>query len=381
MELLMLPTASPESVGMSAQRLQNAFSILQSWLNEGVVTAVASVIARRGKIIGEFYGGRVWPHDDAKPVSATTLFHIASIGKPMTTTAVMLLVEAGKLSLDDTVASIIPEFTGEGCEAITVRHLLTHTSGLAQDPGPEILDGIPAGADTATQLKNYPKGQLAVPTGSKVEYSNVGFGLLGLISEAVSGQAFPSFMREHLFAPIGMNDTYLAPPESVHARIAHVGGTPEPGSPFERFNSSYARTLTHPAGSVMATAADVTSFFQMFLAGGKAQRRVVLSPATAQLMTRSHTDGLRGGIEGFMTWEHCAWGLGFDIRGDKHPHFSGELTSPQTFGHTGVAGTFAWADPTRELVCVMLANRLLHNLWNYPRWSRYSTALTSAMVE
>lgn len=376
----MPPTASAESVGMSSQRLQQAFSVLQGWLDEGVISAVASVVARRGKIVGEFYGGHVSPQPEAGRVNAQTLFHIASIGKPMTATAVMMLIEAGKISLDDPVGSILSAFSGEWRDAITVRHLLTHTSGLPQDPGPEILDGLPAGADTATQLNNYTKSKLAVPTGSKVEYSNVGFGLLGLIIEAVGGQSFPAFMRARLFTPVGMSDAYLAPPRSVYPRIAHVGGTANPGSQFERFNSKYARTLTNPAGSVIATAADVATFFQMFLDQGKAQGRTIISPAAAQLMATDHTAGLRGGIEGFMTWEDCAWGLGFDIRGNKHPHFSGEFTSPRTFGHTGVAGTFAWADPTRDLVCVMLANRLLHNLWNFPRWSRFSTAVVSSLL-
>ena len=82
-----------------------------------------------------------------------------------------------------------------------------------------------------------------------------------------------------------------------------------------------------------------------------------------------------------MTWDDCAWGLGFDLRGSKHPHFSGEFTSSRTFGHTGVSGNFAWADPASGLVCVLLANRLLHNRWNEQRWSRYSTAVTAALAE
>jgi beta-lactamase class C len=366
---------------MSSERLQRAFGILQGWLNDGVVSAVASIVARRGRIAGEFYGGRVSPQPNAKPVSAATLFHTASIGKPMTAAAVMLLVEAGRVSLDDPVASIIPEFAGEGRDAITLRQLLTHTSGLPQDPGPEILEGLPPGADTPTQLKNYPKSKLAVPTGSKVEYSNVGFGLLGLIVEAASGQTYPDFMREHLFAPLGMSESYLAPPEHLYPRIAYVEGVPDAGGEYERFNSRHARTLTHPAGAVIATASDVATFFQMFLDHGKASGRQALSPATAALMWTNHTPGLHGGIEGFMTWDECAWGLGFDIRYGKHPHFSGEFTSPLTFGHTGVAGTFAWADPQYGVVCVMLANRILYNFWNAPRWSRYSSAVMASIVE
>ena len=280
-------------------------------------------------------------------------------------------------------------FAGEERAAITVRHLLSHTSGLPQDAGPELREGLPADADTPALLRNYPKSKLAVPAGSKVEYSNVGYGLLGLIVEAVTGQPFPLFVRERLFTPAGMSDAHLPAPEALYPRIAVVGGTPEPGSPTERFNSAYARQATHPAGSVVGTAADVASFFQLFLDDGRAHPagagrhggRPVLSPASARLMTASQTGGLRGGIEGFMTWDDCAWGLGFDLRGNKHPHFSGEFTSPQTFGHTGVSGNFAWADPTRELVCVVLANRLLHNRWNEGRWSRYSTAVVAALSD
>ncbi len=377
----MLSSASPESVGISSERLQRAFGLLQSWLNDGVVSAIASVVARRGKIVGEFYGGRVSAQSDAKPVVATTLFHTASIGKPQTATAVMLLVEAGRISLDELVGSIVQDCNPEWAERITVRHLLTHTSGLPQDPGGEILDGLPEGADTPTYLKNFPKSKLAVPIGSKVEYSNVGFGLLGLIIEAVSGLSFPAFMRECLFTPARMNDTYHSPPEHLHARIAHVMSTPNEGTEFERYNSKHALTLTHPAGNVVQTAADVATFFQMFLDGGKARGRTVIAPATAQLMTSNHTRGLRGGIEGFMTWDECAWGLGFDLRDHKHPHFAGEFTSSCTFGHTGVAGTFAWADPARDLVCVMLANRMLYNFWNQPRWSRYSSAVVACVTD
>ena len=377
----MLPTASPESVGLSAERLQAAFAHLRGWLADGTATAISAVVVRRGKIAGEFAGGRTAPGAEARPVNANTLFHIASIGKPMAATAVMLLVEAGKVSLDDPLSAYVPEFKGEWRDAITVRHLLTHTSGLPQDSGPEIVDSVAPGSGTAALLKNYYRTTLAVPVGSKVEYSNVGYGMLGLIIEAASGQSFPAFLRERLFAPAGMSDAHLSPPESLFARIAHVDGVADPGGEFERFNSRYARPLTNPGGSVIATAADVATFFQMFLDGGKAHGRPVLAPATVRLMTTNHTAGLRGGIEGFMTWDECSWGLGFDLRGTKRPHFSGEFTSARTFGHSGVAGTFAWADPERDLVCVMLGNRLLSNLWNHPRWSRFSSAVCAAVTD
>lgn len=374
----MLSPVPPEHAGFDASRLHHAFSLLQGWLDAGTATAVAAVVVRHGKLAGSFYRGTVSPAPGAPPVTADSLFHTSSIGKPMTALAVMLLVEAGAIALDDPVAAILPEFAGDGRDAITIRQLLAHTSGLPQDPD---RSGLPPGIDTPAELRTYLRAQLVARPGSKVEYSNVGYGLLGLIIEAVSGQPFPAYLRERVFAPLGMRNSFLAPAEDLYPRIVHVGGTLDAGSSTERFNSTHARRQTHPAGNVIATALDVARFFQLFLDGGVADGRRVIAPATAHLMTSNQTAGLRGGIEGFMTWDDCAWGLGFDLRGSKRPHFSGELSSPATFGHTGVAGTFAWADPARNLVCVMLANRTLFNLWNTSRWSRFSTALAAALSD
>jgi beta-lactamase class C len=373
----MLPHADPETVDINPWRLERAFGILQHWLDEQIVGAVAAVIVRRGMIVGAFYGGHVDQKADAPAVTASSLFHLASIGKPMAALATMLLVEGGEIGLDEPLAAILPEFAGDGRDAITVRQLLAHTSGLAQDPD---LTNVPPGSDTAAELRTYLTARPVVPVGSKVEYSNIGYGLLGLIIEKVSGTSFADFMRTRLFGPIGMTDAHLAPDPALYDRIVQVRGTPEPGSPFERFNSAHARRQTHPAGNIIGTPVDVAAFLQLFLNGGRAGGVQVAAPATLRLMTTNQTQGLRGGIEGFMTWEDCAWGLGFDLRGTKLPHYAGELAAPQTFGHTGVAGTFAWADPTRELICVMLANQMLYNRWNTPHWSRFSTAVVASLV-
>ncbi|MBO9336784.1 MAG: beta-lactamase family protein, partial [Roseiflexus sp.] len=246
---------------------------------------------------------------------------------------------------------------------------------------------LPPDVSTFDELRTYIHAPPVVPPGSKVEYSNVGYGLLGLIIETVSRQPFATFMRDHVFEPVGLDDTWLAPPDHLFPRIVHVHGTFDRGSSTERFNSIYARTRTHPAGSVIATARDVARFFQMILDDGSVERdpacsstrRQVIAPATARLMITNHAAGLRGGIEGFMTWDECAWGLGFDLRGNKRPHFSGEYTSPHIFGHTRVSGVFAWADPAINLVCVMLANRTLFDAWHTSRWSRFSTAVVASL--
>lgn len=368
---------APPVSGIDPDRLRRAFDILQHWLDEGVVTAVASVVVHRGRVAGEFYGGKTAPAPDAPPVNGASLFHIASIGKPMTAFAVMTLVEAGRLALDDPVVSVLPEFRGAERETITIRQLLTHTSGLPQDPD---RSWLPSDASASDEWRAYMHAHPVVPPGSKVEYSNVGYGLLGLIIEEVGKKPFATFMREHVFAPVGLRDTWLAPPDDLFPRIVHVNRTLDPGSPTERFNSVYARRQTHPAGSVLATARDVARFFQVFLNGGAIDGQQVISPVAARLMITNQTSGLRGGIEGFMTWDDCAWGLGFDLRGAKRPHFSGEFTSPDTFGHTGVSGVFAWADPALDLVCVMLANRTLFDLWNVSRWSRFSTVVVAALT-
>ncbi|HMP41826.1 MAG TPA: serine hydrolase domain-containing protein, partial [Roseiflexaceae bacterium] len=240
-------STSPEDVGIDSQRLRHAFTLLQQWLDSGMVGAVGALVMRRGMIAGEYYGGRIAP-GQAAMVDRTSLFHLASIGKPMAALGVMLLVEQGSVTLDEPVAHILPAFAGQGRDGISVRQLLCHTSGLAEDPD---LSGVPAGSDTADELRTYVAALPVVPIGSKVEYSNVGYGLLGLIIEAVSGMPFATYMHERLFAPADMSHAYLAPAEALYPRIVHVAGTPEPGGPYERFNSAHARRQTHPAGNIV----------------------------------------------------------------------------------------------------------------------------------
>src|SRR5262245_15876538 len=164
MEECMLPSATPASLGLDPERLRRAFALLQGWLDDDVVTAVAAAVVRHGQVAGTFYGGTVSTVGDAPSVTASSLFHLASIGKPMTALAVMLLVEEGRVALDDPVAAILPEFAGAECEEITTRHLLSHTSGLAQDAD---LSDVPSGADTATELRSYLRARPVVPIGSR----------------------------------------------------------------------------------------------------------------------------------------------------------------------------------------------------------------------
>ena len=108
----MLRSATPDSLGLDAERLRRAFALLQGWLDDDIVTAVAAAVARHGQVAGTFYGGTISTAGDASSVTASSLFHLASIGKPMTALAVMLLVEEGRIALDDPVAAILPEFAG-----------------------------------------------------------------------------------------------------------------------------------------------------------------------------------------------------------------------------------------------------------------------------
>ncbi len=364
-------------LGVSLSRLLRAVAVLDGWIDAGIVGAVSAVIMRRGFVVRTYARGHYGPGNSGLNIDSNSLFHLASIGKPMAACAVMILVEEGRLSLDEPVATWIEEFRRPECVGITVRHLLSHTSGLPQDPD---LKGLPRGIATAAEIETYRRAVPVVPTGSKVEYSNVAYGLLGIIIQAVSGFSFADFMRTRVFTPLGMRSTMIAPEGSLTTRIVHVAGTRDPGDPFERFNSSYARTLTHPAGVAVGTALDTARFFQLFLDHGRLPHGGrLLAPATVQAMLTNQTAGLRGGIEGFTTWPDCAWGLGFDLRGQKRPHFSGDFSDATTFGHTGVAGTFAWADPTRELVCVMLANQMLYNGWFAPHWARFSNAVVASL--
>lgn len=272
-----------------------------------------------------------------------TIFDAASLTKVVACTpAIMLLVERGQVKLEERVQTYIPEFTGDGKENITVRQLMTHTSGLRPDVG---LKPDWSGSDAALRLAYAEK--LANPTGEKLVYSDTGPILLGEIVRRVSGQPLDQFLQKELYAPLAMNDTGFNPPSEKLPRIAPT--EVEAGQPVRGVvHDPRARRMNGVAGhaGLFLTASDLARYARMLLNGGELDGVRIFKPETVKLMTSVQTPGNLADRRG----------LGWDIdSGFSGPR--GKVFPLGSYGHTGWTGTSIWLDPFSRTFVIFLANR------------------------
>ncbi len=278
-----------------------------------------------------------------EPMTADTIFDAASLTKVLATTpAIMLLVEQGKLALDEPVARYLPDFAAEGKGGITLRQLLTHTSGLR--PG---LSPVPPweGRDRALQLACAEK-----PTqspGAKFVYSDINFILLGELVRVASGQPLDQFAARRLYTPLKLTDTGFLPPASKRGRIAPT--TVTEGNPLRGVvHDPTARRMGGVAGhaGLFITASDLARFCRMMLNGGELDGVRVLSPESVRLMTTVQTPT---GVEARRA---IGWDLDSPYAGQR-----GDVFPLGGFGHTGWTGTSVWIDPFSRTFLIFLSNR------------------------
>ncbi len=296
-------------------------------------------IERRGAAYHRALGDRA-VEPEREPMTEDTVFDAASLTKVIaTTTAVMKLVEQGRVALDARVSDYLPEFRGSGKEAITVRQLLTHTSGLRAG-----LSGTPewSGADGA--LMRACAEPLPAAPGSLLRYSDINFILLGELVGRVGGQPLDVFCAAEIFAPLRMADTAFRPAEPLRTRIAPTTrGTP-PGV----VHDPTARRMGGVAGhaGLFTTASDLARFARMLLGRGTLDGVRILAPETVALMTSVQTPAAIAGRRG----------LGWDID-SPHAGPRGSWFPLGSFGHTGWTGTSLWIDPFSETFVIFLSNR------------------------
>jgi CubicO group peptidase (beta-lactamase class C family) len=297
-----------------------------------------------------------------RDVQADDIFWIASMTKPVTGAAIMILADEGKLSIDDPVAKHLPEFAGlklaDGKPAnITIRHLLTHTSGMGDISGDEAR----ACKTLADTIPLYVSKPVAFEPGSKWAYCQSSINTAGRIVEVLSGLPFEQFLQERLFGPLGMKDTTFYLSEEQLPRLAKSYTRSDEGKLEESPNwILLGKTPTSrdrfPAanGGLFSTAPDYARFCQMILNEGQLDGQRILSAEGVRTMTTPQAGDVKTGFTPGNTW-----GLGWCVV--REPQGASGALSSGSFGHGGAFGTQAWIDPEKKLAYVLMVQRA-----NYP---------------
>lgn len=380
-----LVTAKPEEVGLSTERLARINAMMQKRIAAGEISGGVTLVARKGRIAHlEAHG--VMDTESRKPMSRDAVFRIASMTKPVAGVAVMMMLEEGKLRLTDRVSKYIPQFKdmkvavaqpaeGPGTNGqtaapaggpppaprfytvpaereITIRDLLTHTSGLVSGPMSNsearkvARTPTEALADYIPRLGSTP---LEFQPGTRWAYSaQAGFDTLGRIVEIVSGQNFDQFLRQRLFDPLGMKEVSFYATEPLEPRMptAYLV-TPKGMVKNPNPNSMQSRVYFMGAGGLISTAEEYFKFGQMLLNGGEFNGKRTLSPRTVDLMAAVHIpDTLPGRLVGE--------GYGLSVRVVNHAVAGGSRLSDGSFGWSGAYGTHFWVDPKEELVAILM---------------------------
>jgi CubicO group peptidase (beta-lactamase class C family) len=353
-----LRTARPQDVGFRADAMDEVDRVVEGAIAERAFPGAVLAVGRDGALVHLRSFGRLVFDEDAPPVSADTVYDLASLTKVLaTTTTAMILVDEGRLDPTKRVSDFVPSVRGGARDAVTVERLLTHSSGLpAHLPLYQEIQGKEA------YLERICATELAYVPGSRSVYSDLGVILLGEILERVAGEPLDAFSRRRIFEPLGMRDTRFTPGPDLVARIAPTEVDPWRGRLLRgEVHDENAQALggIAPHAGLFGTAPDLARFAQMLLNGGVFEQNRIVSRAVVDRFTRRS-----GTVPGSTR------ALGFDtpVPSDKAPRSSipgtsayssaGSLWSARSFGHTGFTGTSLWIDPERHLFVVLLTNRV-----------------------
>lgn len=339
----------------------------QGYVDRHQTAGTVTLVARKGKIVSLEAVG--WQDIESKlPMKPDTIFQIASMTKPVTAMAILMLEEEGRLSVDDPVEKHLPEFRGqqlilkkEGSTVtlgkpprpITLKDLLTHTSGLHGSTPPGFADLYAKRnrtlAEATIAISQWP---LEYEPGTKWSYCNTGIDTLGRVVEVCSGRSYEAFLDERLFKPLGMMDTFFYPDPARRARVATLYKKDKDGLARSEnmLGDAVGGRFPLPAGGMFSTAPDLVKLYQMVLNRGSADGRRYLSEASVEKMTRNHTGDLRAGFT-----DGIVMGLGWQLVGT--PTGVTEMLSPGTYGHGGAFGTQGWIDPGKEMIFILMVQR------------------------
>lgn len=377
--------------GVSKSRLERLHRGMQGYVDRREAAGVVTLIARDGKVV-DVHATGFQDMEARTPMRTDTIFRIASMTKPVTSVAIMMLYEEGKLLLTDPVSKFIPAFKGQrvlttGNDApagpvpsrrdSNLRELLSHRSGLTYgflNGGPVgdgyRKNGVPDGLSTtsltlAEAMDALAAQPLVSQPGAAFNYS-LSTDVLGRVVEVVSGQSLDAFFSERIFKPLGMTDTAFSVPEAKFSRLATVyspdgAGGIRPMKDPETFGNTvmspiawYRAPKTYYSGGagLVSTARDYGRFTQMLLNRGSLDGVRLLSPKTVELMTTSHTSDIQGGG---LLGGGSQFGLGFRVVTDLGA--TQTMGSEGLYGWTGIYGTVFWVDPKERLTAIMMVQR------------------------
>jgi CubicO group peptidase (beta-lactamase class C family) len=351
-----LPQAKPEEVGLDPPRLQTAYDLLEKWTKgpDAPVAAGAVLVGRAGKVVPPRFFGRQGPERDAEPIRKDAAFLMASVTKPVTYLAAMLLVERGQLNLGDRVTRYLPEFAANKKDDVLVGHLFTHTCGL-----PDMLDNNLALRREHAPLKKFLDGavketSLLFKPGTQLSYSSMGTAVVAEIIQRLSGQAIDEFLRREIFEPLGMKSTALGSRGLARERLVRVQLPDEQAGVDYHWNSDYWQQLGVPWGGLFSTPEDLAVLCQVMLSGGSWAGVRLLSPAAVKMMTTNRLDDLPDLPEPIRRTQ--PWGLGWRLNHPGTPGSWCDLLGRNVFGHTGATGTMVWMDPQTQGFCILLTS-------------------------
>jgi CubicO group peptidase (beta-lactamase class C family) len=364
--VLVIALASAGAAGAEDTPLRQS---LQQFVDRGEVAGAIAVV---GRAAGTLQTEAVGRHDadSPAPLKPDALFRIASMTKPVTAIGVMILVDEGKLAVDDPLEKHLPEFrgamlvSGRSKDAITLtrptrpptlRDLLTHTSGISSAWPPALADLYARRhrtlGEVALILSQRP---LDFEPGSRWQYCNPGIDLLGRVIEVASGRRYEEFLAERVFGPLGMTDTTFYPTAAQLARVTPTydrKGGRLVAVPNSIIGPPTGAVYPVPAGGLYSTAADLARLYRMMLNRGTLDGRTILSPAAVAAMTSVHTGDLKCGFT-----EGIGFGFGWAVV--REPAGVNASLSPGSYGHGGAFGTQGWLDPARDLFFVLLIQRV-----------------------
>jgi CubicO group peptidase (beta-lactamase class C family) len=347
---------------------------MEHYAAKGTISGAVMLYAKDGTVYGPEAAGSQ-ELDPARPMRADSIFQIMSMTKPVTALGIMLLAEAGKLAVSDPVEKHLPEFRGQMMIAergaasrtlrkparpITIRDLMTHTSGMIAAPPAGIADIYQKMNLTLKEAVSvFSQQPLDFEPGSRWQYSNAGIATLGRIVEVVADQPYEQFLEERVFQPLGMKDSFFFRPAAKTGRIAMVyrleaGKLVKAGADILGGDPALHRRgakFPAPEFGLFSTASDLAALYQMMLDGGTYKGKRILSKASVEAATALHT----GDIEPAGHSPGMGYGLAWTVVRD--PLGTLQLQSQGTFGHGGAFGTQGWIDRAKKIVGVFLIQR------------------------